>query len=109
MVHLFGDINDAASDIFIIKSGFAAYLAGDGSYTDLSPYFKELNIEADDENVLWWQRENGQNIAIAYKFGEKDIFNDSISGDIPEYFCIPENAELSDMTKTVIKDLINGN
>ncbi len=106
---LTGDLQGGESDLFIIVPEFAKFLSYEGALTDLSPYLAEFGISPDDENILYWYKEGGDEIAVAYRFGNKSIFNKGMSGLVPEYFAIPHRAEYSEQTETIILDLINQN
>jgi hypothetical protein len=104
-----GDLQGGESDLFIVVPEYAKFLSYDGALTDLTPYLAELGISPDDENILYWYDEDGDQIAAGYRFGNKSIFNDGMNGLVPEYFAIPYRAEFTENTKTVILDLISQN
>ena len=106
---LFGDLAGGESDLFISVPNTIKYLSYDGALLDLTPYLAELGISPDDENILYWYKDTGGEIAAAYRFGSNSIFTEGITGDVPEYFCIPHRAEFTEETKTIILDLIEGN
>lgn len=106
MTKLMGDLQGGESDLFIIGAEYAKFLSYDGALMDLTPFFSDFGIIPGDENLLYWYEENGGEIAAAYRFGNKSIFNSGMNGLVPEYFAIPHHAEYSDETKIVVQDLI---
>lgn len=106
---LFGDLSGGDSDLFIINPEFAKFLSYEGALLDLSPYLEQVGISLEDENILWWYKENLGEIAAAYKFGNKSVFNKGTTGYVPEYFCIPYQAEFNENTAIVMMDLIAQN
>jgi len=109
MYKLLGDLQGGESDLFIIVPEYAKFLSYDGALTDLAPYLSDLRILKDDTNLLYWYEEDGGEMAAAYRFGNTSIFNQGMTGLVPEYFAIPHNAEYSEETKIVIMDLIKQN
>jgi hypothetical protein len=106
---LMGDLQGGESDLFIIVPEYAKFLSYDGALTDLTPYLADLGIAPDDENILFWYNEDGDQIAAGYRYGNKSIFNEGMNGLVPEYIAIPYQAEYTEHTKTVILDLISQN
>ncbi|MBN2557145.1 MAG: hypothetical protein JXB33_00170 [Clostridia bacterium] len=109
MNKLFGDLNGGDSDLFIVNPEFAKFLSYDGALLDMTPYLADMGIAADDPDLLRWYKEGNGEIAAAYKFGNQSIFNSGTTGRVPEYFCMPYQAEFSDKTAAVVKDLIEQN
>lgn len=109
MFKLTGDLQGGESDLFIIGAEYAKFLSYDGALMDMTPYLSDFGIISDDENLLYWYDEDGKEIAVAYRFGNKSIFNEGMSGLVPEYFAIPYHAEYSDETMMVVQDLIQQN
>jgi len=109
MYKLMGDLSSGDSDLFIVVPEYAKFLSYDGALTDLTPYLADFGISPDDENIVYWYNEDGEEIAAAYRFGNKSIFNDGMNGLVPEYFAIPHRAEYTENTIAVINDLLNQN
>lgn len=109
MYKLMGDLQGGESGIFIVDEEYSKFLSADGGLMDMTPFLEDFGISADDENILYWYDEYGDQIAAAYRFGTESIFTEGLTGTVPEYFAIPHHAEYSDETIAVVIDLIKQN
>lgn len=106
---LMGDVQSGESDLFIMSGELVKFLSYDGSLKDLTPYFSQMGIEGNNENILYWYKEGFGEIAAAYKFGSNALLTEGVTGRVPEYFCLPYRAEFTEMTQKVTKDLMEQN
>lgn len=109
MNKLFGYFNSGDADLLIVTENIAKFLAYEGALEDLTPSLSQIGVQPDDEDVIYWYEEGDGEIAAAYKFGSNSIFADGINGKAPEYVALPELAELTEKTKTIILDLMDQN
>lgn len=109
MLKLMGSLLGNDSDLFIVEADFAKFLSYEGALKDLAPHLDTIGIPKDDPDLLYWYDGASGEIAAAYRFGEKSIFTEGVTGRVPTYVCVPHRMEVSEMTITVIKDLIQQN
>lgn len=109
MNKLFGYFQSGEADLFIVTEEMAKFLSYEGALNDLGQYLPELGLMADDERVLYWYKENDDEIVAAIHFGSNSIFTEGINGKAPEFVSLSEMSELTENTKIVIMDLLEQN
>lgn len=109
MLKLMGSLLGNDSDMFIVDADFAKFLSYEGALKDFTPHLELMEIQKDDPDLLYWYDGANGEIAAAYRFGEKSIFTEGVTGRVPAYVCVPHRAEVNEMTIAVIKDLIQQN
>lgn len=107
---LYQDLAGGDSNIFILPVELARMLSSEGAVKDLTPYLGILGISESNPNIVWWEDEEGNNIAAAYYFKDSDILYSSYVGKIPDCFSIPFRMDIDEKSILVMKDFIeNGN
>ncbi len=104
---LYQDLAGGDSNIFILPVDVAKMLSSEGAVKDLTPFLEILGISEASPNIVWWEDEDGNNIAAAYYFNESDILNQSYAGKIPDCFSIPFRMDVDELTMLVMKDFVN--
>ena len=101
------DMASGDSDIYLLSSEFSKFLSYEGAVHDLTPLLEKAGVPLNDENIVWWYNEDGNEIASAYRFGTSEILTECVSGFMPDCFIIPFRAEITELTEVMIGDLIH--
>lgn len=103
---LYQDLAGGDSNIFILPVDIVKMLSSEGAVKDLTPFLENLGISESNPNIVWWEDEDGNNIAAAYYFNEINILNQSYSGQLPDCFSIPFRMDVDELSILVMKDFI---